>query len=223
MNFYKNAKNYLIFSAGVLISSLGIGFITRAGLGTSPISGIPFILSLVTAPSMGVYTFCFNMLFVLGEALIRRRFSFMQAMQIPAALLFSLCIDAALFIIPTQYGGAYINSIIYLAIGCIVMALGISLEIRANVIMLPGEALVRAISQRFRYPFGNVKVIFDSTLTLIAVVLAFLFFHRLNGVREGTVFSALATGQIVTFFSFLQKKIYHLKNSHQPTDPVHSS
>lgn len=66
-------------------------------------------------------------------------------------------------------------------------------------------------------------MIFDSTLTLIAVVLAFLFFHRLNGVREGTVFSALAAGQIVTFFSFLQKKIYHLKNSHQPTDPVHGS
>ncbi len=88
MNFYKNVKNYLIFSAGVLISSLGIGFITRAGLGTSPISGIPFILSLVTAPSMGVYTFCFNMLFVLGEALIRRRFSFMQAMPccFPSAL-----------------------------------------------------------------------------------------------------------------------------------------
>ena len=53
MNTCKSAKNYLIFSAGVLISATGIGFITRAGLGTSPISGTPFVLSLATAPSMG--------------------------------------------------------------------------------------------------------------------------------------------------------------------------
>lgn len=206
MSSYKHAKNYLIFSAGVLISALGIGFITRAGLGTSPISGTPFILSLITAPSMGFYTFFFNMLFVVGEALIRRHFSFMQAMQIPAALLFSLCIDAALFLIPSQYGGSYINSILFLAIGCTVMAFGISLEVRANVIMLPGEALVRAISQRFGFQFGNVKVIFDSTLTLTAVVLALLSFHKLNGVREGTIISALAVGQLVKCFSFLERK-----------------
>ena len=80
MNTCKSAKNYLIFSAGVLISATGIGFITRAGLGTSPISGTPFVLSLATAPSMGFYTFFFNMLFVLGEALIRRCFTLMQAL-----------------------------------------------------------------------------------------------------------------------------------------------
>lgn len=142
MNEYGNVKNYLIFSAEVLISATGIGFITRAGLGTSPISGIPFIMSLITEPSMGIYNFAFNMLFLLGEALIRRRFTLSQALQLPAALLFSLCIDLALAVIPTQYGGPYLNSLIFLAIGCVVMAFGIALEVKANVIMLPGEALV---------------------------------------------------------------------------------
>lgn len=208
MNEHGRVKNYLIFSAGVLISATGIGFITRAGLGTSPISGIPFIMSLITEPSMGIYNFAFNMLFLLGEALIRRRFTLSQALQLPAALLFSLCIDLALAVIPTQYGGPYLNSLIFLAIGCVVMAFGIALEVKANVIMLPGEALVRAISQCYGWQFGNVKVCFDSTLAILAALLALVSFHKLNGVREGTLISALVIGHIVKIFSRLlnQKK-----------------
>lgn len=201
MNHKETLIRYLVFSAGAVICALGIGFITRAGLGTSPISGIPFVLSLITSPSMGVYTFIFNMLFLLGEALLRRRITAVWALQIPAALLFSFCIDIALALIPTRYGGPYLQSLLYLAIGCTIMAFGISLEVKANVIMLPGEALVRAISQKFNYQFGNVKVCFDTTLACSAAILALLSFHRLNGVREGTLISALAVGQLVKLFS----------------------
>ena len=42
------------------------------------------------------------------------------------------------------------------------MAFVISLEVMADVIMLPAEALVRAISQTTGMKFGNVKVGFDS-------------------------------------------------------------
>ena len=195
------ARRYSMFLVGVLICATGIAFITRAGLGTSPISSIPFVLSLLTPPSMGVYTFLFNMLFLVCEALLRKRFTWLQALQIPATLLFSFCIDQAMAIIPTQYQHAYHMSLLYLVVGCLVMALGISLEVMADVIMLPGEAFVRALSQKLGKEFGNVKVCFDSTLTLIAAIIALFAFHKLNGVREGTLVSALAVGQIVKFYT----------------------
>ena len=71
------------------------------------------------------------------------------------------------------------------------MAFVISLEVMADVIMLPAEALVRAISQTTGMKFGNVKVGFDSFLTVSAMVVALLAFHRLNGVREGTLINAI--------------------------------
>ena len=46
------------------------------------------------------------------------------------------------------------------------MAFVISLEVMADVIMLPAEALVLAISQTTGMKFGNVKVGFDSFLTV---------------------------------------------------------
>ena len=194
-------KRYLMFLLGVLVCATGIAFITRAALGTSPISSTPFVLSLITPPSMGVYTFLFNMLFLVGEAVLLKRFTWKQVLQIAATFIFSLCIDGALAMIPTRYGAPWAASAVYLGIGCLVMALGISLEVAADVIMLPGEAFVRALSQRLGRKFGNVKVCFDTGLAAAAARPALIVFGRLNGVREGTLIAALAVGQLVKRFT----------------------
>jgi len=188
---------YAVFALGAVICATGIAFLTRAGLGTSPISGLPFVLSLITPLSMGVYTLAFNLFFLLCEAVLRRCFTWRQAMQIPATLLFSACIDQAMAVIPTRYGGPWLDSFVYLVAGCLIMAFGIALEVKADVIMLPGEAFVRALSRKLGREFGNVKVCFDTTLAAAAAVVALFAFGRLNGVREGTLLSALAVGQLV--------------------------
>ena len=44
---------------------------------------------------------------------------------------------------------------------------------------------------------GTAKICFDVTLIVVAGLLSFIFFGRLNGVGLGTVISALAVGKIV--------------------------
>lgn len=201
-------RRFAVFTAGVLVCAMGIGFITRAGLGTSPISSLPFVLSLITPVSMGVYTLSFNLFFLLCESILVRRFTLAQALQIPATLLFSLCVDGALRLIPSRYGGPLADSAVYLLLGCIVMSLGIYLEVLADIIMLPGEAFVRALSRRTGCGFGNVKVGFDSCLAAAAAIVALCAFGRLNGVGAGTAFSALAVGQLVKVWDRLHQQIH---------------
>ena len=178
MSFQSVCKRYCLFLTGVILCATGIAFITRAGLGTSPVSGLPFVLSLVTPVSMGFFTFLFNMIFLICEALLRKRFSVEQALQIPITFFFSFCIDKAMAIIPTRFGGPWGDSFVYLVIGCIIMSLGISFEVIADVIMLPAEAFVRALAKKTGFIFGNVKVGFDSTLTILAMILALIWFHK---------------------------------------------
>ena len=64
MSIQTYIRRYALFLTGVILSATGIAFITRAGLGTSPVSGLPFVLSLITSISMGTYTFLFNMTFL---------------------------------------------------------------------------------------------------------------------------------------------------------------
>ena len=66
--------------------------------------------------------------------------------------------------------------------------------------MLPGESFVRAIVQTWNTNFGTTKILFDSSMTVIAGVLSFLFFGKLNGVREGTIIAALLVGFIARLF-----------------------
>ena len=57
MSIHTYIRRYALFLTGVILSATGIAFITRAGLGTSPVSGLPFVLSLITSISMGTYVY----------------------------------------------------------------------------------------------------------------------------------------------------------------------
>ena len=46
----------------------------------------------------------------------------------------------------------------------------------------------------------RTKIIFDSSMTIIAGVLSFAFWGKLNGVREGTIIAALLVGFIARLF-----------------------
>ena len=63
MNKQVLTKRIVFFIIGTTFNALGITLITKAYLGTSPISSLPFVLSLGLPPSFGVLTFVFNMIF----------------------------------------------------------------------------------------------------------------------------------------------------------------
>ena len=105
---------------------------------------------------------------------------------------------------PTHFA----SQILSLLVGCTILALGICIEVAPNVLVVPGEGIVKAICQVSRKKFGSVKVIFDVTLILTAACLSLLFFHHLNGLGIGTIISALLVGRIV---NIIQKHLHILQ------------
>ena len=85
-------------------------------------------------------------------------------------------------------------------VGCAVLGFGVFMEVAANVIMLPGEATANTISTITGRDFGTVKVCVDVSMCVIAVLLSLLLFRELQGVREGTVVSALLVGFLSGLF-----------------------
>nr|WP_281418724.1 cytidylate kinase family protein [Clostridium frigoris] len=82
-------------------------------------------------------------------------------------------------------------------LSCLILALGVSMEVTADVVMMAGEGVVSAISIVTKKEFGKLKVAFDVTLVICGFVFSFILFHRLNGIREGTVLAALLVGTLV--------------------------
>ena len=88
-------RRYILFFCGVLCAALGIALITLAGMGTSAVSSLSYVLTFVfPGLSLGVFTFLVNCTMLVGQVLLlRHRFQSIQLLQIPATLLFSVCID----------------------------------------------------------------------------------------------------------------------------------
>ena len=50
-------KRYLLFLVGLFVNALGVSLVTKANLGTSPISSIPYVLGLIFHFIWGNLTF----------------------------------------------------------------------------------------------------------------------------------------------------------------------
>ena len=202
-NIMKNhLQRYFWFVIGIIINSFGIALITKAGLGTSPISSLSYVLSLQFPFTLGQFTFVINMLFILAQfILLKKDFEPIQFLQIAVNVIFSACIDISMDLLGWLTISNFMAAIIALLIGCSILALGIAIEVAPDVLMVPGEGIVRAISTVLDKRFGNVKIIFDVTLVSTATILSFLFFGKLNGLGLGTIISAIIVGYIVNLLN----------------------
>ncbi len=194
-------KRYLLFLVGLFINALGVSLVTKASLGTSPISSIPYVLSLNFPLTLGNFTIIFSILLILLQILIlRKNFKIENILQIPVSIAFGYFIDLTMYMFFWVNPQNYAIKLIALLAGCIVLGFGVYMEVLADVVMLPGESFVRAIVQTWNTNFGTTKIIFDSSMTVIAGVLSIVFFGKLNGVREGTIIAALLVGFIARLF-----------------------
>jgi len=203
-------KRYLIFLVGLFVNSLGVSLITKANLGTSPISSIPYVLSLNFPFTLGNFTIFFSIfLIVLQLIILRKNFKLEHILQIPVSIIFGYFIDLTMILFSWVNPEAYIMKIVYLLIGCLILGVGVYMEVLADVVMLPGESFVRAIVLTWKTNFGTTKICFDVSMSVIAAVLSFVFAGRLDGVREGTVIAALLVGFIARLIG---KKLAFLKD-----------
>lgn len=201
------------FSAGILINSFGIVLITKGALGTSQISSIPYVLSLqMPSISFGMFSFIMNMVYIVLQALLlRRQFKPIQLLQIVVNVVFSASIDVFMAMLSFYAPQQLFTRVLSAVAGCIVLAFGISVEVAPNLIMVPGEGIVAAISKVSGRRFGSVKVVFDVTLILIAALLSWLFFGNIVGVGVGTLLSAVSVGQFVNLINRHVPLLQHIR------------
>ena len=201
-------KRYIVFAFGLFLLSLGAAFITKAKLGTSPITSIPYVLSENFPLTVGNFTIIICLIFLgLQVILLRKRFKLSYLLQLPVSFGFGYFMDFSMMLCSRIAPANYFQSIVFLLLGCIILAFGVYFEVMPDVAMLPAEGLCRVIARMTHKEFGIIKIIFDLSMVATAVILAFCLEGKLSGVREGTLVAAFLTGYIVKFLSKLLHRI----------------
>ena len=197
-------KRVLVYCLGLFIMALGVSCSVWFDLGVSPMSAIPYVLSqIVPTVSMGTFTSALFCCYILLQAiLLGRAFRLIRLLQIVGTVLFGWFVDCTNWILSSVLPepGNYFIQLCFLAMGIVCVAIGIFFYITPGMPMLPGEGVMQVISEKYHIPLHWSKIGFDVTVTAIAVVLSLVFFHQLNGIREGTVLAALGVGKFLGVF-----------------------
>ena len=187
----------LVLVIGLWIMALGVAFSISAHLGTSPISSVPYTISLFTPLTVGEVTIAMHVTFIILQIiLLKRDYKAEQLLQLPIALVFGAMTDMAVAILSSLEPNGYLSSWLYTLIGIILVAIGVSAEVNSDTVPLAGEGLALALSKRFKIKFGNAKITLDVSLVLISLTLSLIFLSSNGGVREGTIAAAILVGTI---------------------------
>ena len=208
----KRFNRYVIYLLSLFIISLGASLSIKANLGTSPLICLPYVCSLITKFSVGEVMFVFTIIFIMIQiALLRGDFEKRQYMQLIVGTIFSFFVDFSLMIVNFINPVGYVSQMALLLFSCVVVAFGVLLEIQTEIVYLPADGVIVAISKVIKKEFSNVKPFVDSSMVIMAAILSLVFLGYLAGVREGTIISAIIIGPIVKVLKkYLDKYVLKL-------------
>ena len=217
-------RRILVFAVGLLVISLSIGFITKASLGTPPISSIPYSLSLIfPSLSLGNFTIIYSLLLVFLQLVIlgKQADKVSLGLQVVISFVFGYFIDFGMMLLGDFSPDIYWERIVCVLIGCFGLAFGVYLQIVADFTMVPGDGFAYALSVRIKKkPYRVVRVCSDVSMIVIAAIIGYIGMGTTGGVREGTVICALLIGTIAgVYFSklaWLTKRLF-------PDDPENAA
>lgn len=204
MKLYKRIP---IFILAIFFSGLGIAMTTQADLGTTPISSLPYVLTFISPASFGITTIVVNVLFLLIQIIVLKKdFRKIDYLQLLVTLIFGFFIDLGMLITSFLKTDIYILQLLMLVTGSAILALGVELEVYADLLYVPGEGVVKAFSHKYNKDFGKIKVRFDTILCVLSIILSFAFLGKIQGLREGTIFSAFLVGSFISLYNMVWLK-----------------
>ena len=199
----------IILFVGLFVMSLGVGLSIKSGLGVTPISSIPYSLTLASGVNIGITTVIFNALLVfLQIPILKKRFNPKRLLQLINAFMFGYFTDLSLWILSPMPDLPLDVNFTLLIVSMFLIAIGILIYMPANIAPLPGEGVVEAVSLAYDKRFSKVKVCFDTSMVVLSLIICGLFTSDIFGsVNVGTILAAIFIGIIIRYLTELYEKI----------------
>lgn len=218
MRFFLFFEKVIYLVLGLLFCGIGTALAVRANQGVSPISAPPVVMAdmfpqiTYFGGALGFWTVVYNAIFIfLQMFLLRRKFTLKYWLEFPALFIFGYFVSAGMWLTQSYVPTSYVSCFIEMLLGCVVMGLGIALELYANLTFLSGDGFVSVVSNKYHLNLGKVKIMFDVGCVIIAAAISYFCLDgKFIGIREGTIVAALLVGPIINMFLKLLKRMRHL-------------
>ncbi|WP_230417468.1 YczE/YyaS/YitT family protein [Paraburkholderia polaris] len=218
-------RRWITYVVGIYVLTLGLSLAIRAGIGISPQSSLTRTMTLVYKPlSQGTYNFMLELVMLFLTYLVARKdFKLKNFASLIPAFVLASCLDLNLMLTRSIALQDYFPKLSLLIFADALLAFGLFLMIRANLVLMPIDMFVNTLFKRTGLKWGDIKTTFDCTLLVISAVIGFTLLGGPKFIREGTFMNAILVGQYIKLYFFLFQKIktavasYHRRSlEHRP-------
>ncbi len=202
-------RRWATYIAGIYILTLGVSLAIRAGIGISPQSSLTRTMTLVY-PSLtqGTYNFMLELIMLfLTYLVLPKDFKLKNFASLIPAFVLAAFLDLNLMLTKAIGFDVYYQKFLLLAFADALLALGLFMMIRANLVLMPIDMFVNTLFKRMGWKWGNIKSVFDCTLLVTSALIGLSFLGEPKFIREGTIMNAILVGQYIKLYFFLFKKI----------------
>lgn len=208
----KTGIRIIFYLGGLLFMTLGVAISVKSGLGVTPISSIPYTMTVVTGMDLGLATIIFSIIAALLQIpILRSQYKLVDLLQIPASVLFGFFLTSGgklmnFFPDPTNFTFRFIIMLLSTAI----VAIGVFFYVSARFVLLPPEGFLIAVSKVTKIKFSTLKVIGDVTMVAISLFTCLITIHAFGSIGMGTIVAAILVGIEV---KVLNKYLGHVRDN----------
>lgn len=193
------ANRLVCYFVGLFIMTIGIALSVKSDLGVSPVSSIPYTLTVCWGVEMGKATILFHCVLIVIQVLIlRKNFKLKSLLQLPVGIVFgyftTFC-NSLVERLPSTDN--YFIRICMILISVVLVAIGIFMYLPADIMPLAGEGVMQAVADTIKIEFSRVKIAFDITMVVISLAVCLIVLHTLGSVGVGTAISAILVGVVL--------------------------
>ena len=192
------AARLAIYCLGLWILAFGIALSVNSNLGVSPVSSLPYVVSRILNISLGTCTTIVYTVYILLQMVLGgKKFQPALLLQLVFSTVFGYFVDGAKFLLGDFCLPTYFGQLVTLFGSVMLIGFSLVLYIDVQLAPMPAEGLVGCLAAKLGKPFSSVKTAFDCTSVLVGAVLSLVFLGKLDGIREGTVITALLAGRMM--------------------------
>lgn len=206
MQLKKKIKQITFLILGLTIAHLGVTLFIQTNLGTDPfnvlIQGI-----FRTVPWPSALSWSHGMTHMLACFLIIIALLFIDKSYIKIGTLICMFLGGPIIDVFTFLLGDYINDslplfirIVILIIGCIILAMGMTIVIKSDAGTGPNDLVAIVWSDKWHKPFGLIRIVTDFLFVFAGFLLGGTF-----GI--GTIICAFLVGPVAQFFMPYAEKL----------------
>lgn len=204
MENHSNSQHFfprcIMFIISIFLMTFAIALSCKADLGTSPISSVPWVLSMIMPISVGNLTIIMNIILILLQPIILRAVYMRELIgQTVTTLAFGYGIDFSMNLLNWFTPTSLTEKIVACLLSIVILGFGVFMEVRAKIFLIAGEGVVSVLTFVLRKNFSLIKNCFDITLVTISVIISIVDFGTLRGIGVGTIAAAILVGRTVHF------------------------